>query len=153
MAQNHASRGSYPLAPAPATAAIETPGVHTGLKLNTHPGLGPKPGSACCRGRHGNMPRGGQRAACALRGDTHSIAGLWAARRAAAGLTSAASLCRGRALWPRRARGGAASFASFSPPRPHPLLPLRVESERSGPLSSQPANKTGSNWIMLFAGR
>lgn len=61
-AQNRSSPGSCPLAPAPAAAAIETPGVHTGLKLNTHPGLGPEPGRACCRGRHGNAPRAGQRA-------------------------------------------------------------------------------------------
>lgn len=119
-----------------------------GLKLNTHPGRGPEPGSACCLGRHGNMP-GGWRERRARRGDTHSIAGLRLAGRAAAGLAGAARLCQGRELWARRARGGA---GSVSPPRPHPLLPLRVGSERSGSLSSQPANKTGSNWIMCSLG-
>lgn len=116
--------------------------------INTHPGPGPEPGSACCLGRHSNIRRGRQRTERAAR-DTHSIAGLRAAGRAAAGLYGAARFCRSRALWARRARGGA---GSVSPPRPNPLLPLRVESESSGSLSSQPANKTGSNWIMLFAG-
>jgi hypothetical protein len=37
-------------------------------------------------------------------------------------------------------------------PRPHALLPRRLESERSGSLGSQPANKKGSNWIMCWPG-
>lgn len=41
-AHSHASQGCCPLPPAAAAAAaIETPAVHTGLKLNTHAGLRP----------------------------------------------------------------------------------------------------------------
>lgn len=144
--QNRASQVSHPLAPAFPAAAIETPGVHTGLKLNTHPGPGPKPGSAGCLGRHSNMRRGRQLKARAARG--HSL------HRGAPGccgvLWRCSPLPEPDALVAPRARGGA---GSGPPPHPQSLLPLRVESERSGSLSSQPANKTGSNWIMLFAGR
>lgn len=134
-----------------AAAAIETPGVHTELKLNTHPARGRQPGSACCRGRHGNMPGAGQRETRRARGySLHRGAPGCRVRCCVAHRRCSPLPEPGALAAPRRARGGA---RSVSPPRPHPLLPLRVESERSGSLSSQPANKTGSNWIMLFVGR
>lgn len=96
--KNHATRGSYPLPPAAAAAAIETPGVHMGLKLNTHPGRGPErdlPAAAVTM------------ATCREEGSGRRCAGILtpslgsAAGRAAAGLTGAARLSRSRVLWPR----------------------------------------------------
>lgn len=142
-AQNPAPPSSYPWPPAAKAAAIETPGVHTGLKSNTRAGRGPsRDPPACCLGHHGNEPRGGGERR-ARRGDTHSIAGLREAGRAAAGLSALlASAGAEREVEPE---------SCALPART--LLPWRVQSERSGFLGSQPANKTGSNWIMLFAGR
>lgn len=123
-AQNHASRGSYPLAPAPAAAAIETPGVHTGLKLNTHPGLGPEPASACCRGRHGNMPRAGQRAESSARGYSLHRGALGGpaarccgAHRRCSPLLEPGALAAPRARWSRKLRE-----LLPSPPAPPPPL-------------------------------
>lgn len=67
------------------------------------------------------------------------------------GAPGTSGLCRGRgALAAREVKQPSRPLVPALPP---PSSPGALARERSGFRSSQPANKTGSNWITLFAGR
>ena len=116
--QNHASQVSPPSAPASPAAAIETPGVHSGLKLHTHPGPGPKPGSAGCLGRHSNTRRG--KAAKGARG-----AGILTPSRGS-GLLRGSPALLSSAGARRSGRAARARWSRERPPSP-PAIPPPLE--------------------------